>query len=784
MGIVADTIARLGAHRNVFRRKKVLTRKRQAGFVNIGAMGAALFGRKFTPQDLFRAGEVGAHYEVNDPTALLARRNLATWAEDISNPAWSKLNCTITGTDLITVTASTSTYCFENGPTNIPVNQLLTVSAEGVPGNSTKFGLYIGNTAVVQFTLSGAGSYNISSNTSSTGVQAGITANGDGSYRCWITATCAIAGPNWGFHHPTMTAGETVRCRKLQLERGTLTDYQKITDWNTEYIAACLERIALWQDSSGATACTGPEQPVGMWLDAKGNVVWGRGPDIAPALTTANWAVFNNDSTHIVTWQPGTGFRYQSDTTSPALSVQANGALVAGRWYEVTITVTNWVSGNMKTDSLGTAAATGFGASGQGNGTYRVKGKATGTSFSLTRSTTNVDLIVSAVTIREVPAGAHALQSVNNSRPMLKALYNLLLKTEQIADAVWVKTFAGTGVAPVITDRFGIAPDGTQTATRVQYDRGTGTTSSDFSYLAQGGLTTSSLLGRGKVWIKSNTAQNYQLKFWGPLGSGPTVTADQTWKLVDTGSQTIGSANAVRLILFGDTGASQTADVLIWHPDFRVEDDWRANLPPYQRVNVTTTGAADYDTVGFPFYLKFDGFDDSLVTDNIDFTSVDKVTLWAGSTKYNDTTSMVVELGSGVSSTTAGAFNMYFSAGLNGQVGVSSGNFYTASVSGTVQSTGQFSCVRCNQYDLSTATANCISQTYNGITDNTSRVATGTPVTGVFGNLPLNIGSRSSALRGNQRITAITARGSTTPASQAFIAKMNRWIANLMAVTI
>ena len=62
------------------------------------------------------------------------------------------------------------------------------------------------------------------------------------------------------------------------------------------------------------------------------------------------------------------------------------------------------------------------------------------------------------------------------------------------------------------------------------------------------------------------------------------------------------------------------------------------NLPPYQRVNTST----DYDTAGFPHYLKFDGIDDSLVTNSIDFTGTDKMTVFAGFRKLSSITQSIV----------------------------------------------------------------------------------------------------------------------------------------------
>jgi hypothetical protein len=68
------------------------------------------------------------------------------------------------------------------------------------------------------------------------------------------------------------------------------------------------------------------------------------------------------------------------------------------------------------------------------------------------------------------------------------------------------------------------------------------------------------------------------------------------------------------------------------------------NLPPYQRVNTATY----YDTVGFPLYLRADGVDDGMVTNSIDFTGTDKMTVVAGVRKLSDAARGVfAELGNG-----------------------------------------------------------------------------------------------------------------------------------------
>lgn len=55
------------------------------------------------------------------------------------------------------------------------------------------------------------------------------------------------------------------------------------------------------------------------------------------------------------------------------------------------------------------------------------------------------------------------------------------------------------------------------------------------------------------------------------------------------------------------------------------------NLPPYQRVTTST----DYDTAGFPMYLRFDGVDDYLSTGSINFTATDKMTVLSGARAFD-----------------------------------------------------------------------------------------------------------------------------------------------------
>ena len=200
--------------------------------------------------------------------------------------------------------------------------------------------------------------------------------------------------------------------------------------------------------------------------------------------------------------------------------------------------------------------------------------------------------------------GNHATQSITASRPTLSARYNLLTKTEDFSDAVWVKEFAGKASAPVVTNNYGVAPDGSITAARLQLALNGGTMTTDRSCLLQRPSLISGAAYASTFWVKSNTAQSYVVQQ--RLGlAAQNITIDQTWRAY-TYSQTVASDNTHWLALRGAQGTSDAADILIWHPQLIIG----ISAGPYQRVNTST----DYDTDEryFKKYLMFDGVDDYL----------------------------------------------------------------------------------------------------------------------------------------------------------------------------
>lgn len=116
-----------------------------------------------------------------------------------------------------------------------------------------------------------------------------------------------------------------------------------------------------------------------------------------------SWAVTGNDATHLATFSGGT-LRYQSDTTTPALMVQQGGVATPGQWYSITMVVTGWVSGQLKSDHFLDANGLAVVFPITAPGTYRVVGKCAsgGGSLTFTRNSPNVDVTIDSISLKVV----------------------------------------------------------------------------------------------------------------------------------------------------------------------------------------------------------------------------------------------------------------------------------------------------------------------------------------------------------------------------------------------
>ena len=87
---------------------------------------------------------------------------------------------------------------------------------------------------------------------------------------------------------------------------------------------------------------------------------------------------------------------------------------------------------------------------------------------------------------------------------------NRLPYSNDFTNAVWSKVSGGTGIAPTVTANYAISPDGTQNATRLQINKGSGTTSSDYSSIGDN-ISFFSSSGSLSIYIKSNDTNTYKI---------------------------------------------------------------------------------------------------------------------------------------------------------------------------------------------------------------------------------------------------------------------------------
>ena len=180
------------------------------------------------------------------------------------------------------------------------------------------------------------------------------------------------------------------------------------------------------------------------------------------------------------------------------------------------------------------------------------------------------------------------------------------------------------------------------------------------------------------------------------------------------------------------------------------------------------------------YYLEFDGSDDFLRTNNINFTGTDKVNLFAGVRKLSDNAQIVAEL-SEISNFNDGAF--YFAAGTD-----SGGIGYTSMARGTAfispsQIAGSFTHLAPDTAVLSVK--HDISNSLSGIRRNgvAGTDGTGDKGTGNFDNYPLYIGRRGgTSIPFNGHIYSLIGVGRLTSGNET--ADVEKELAKRTGVTL
>lgn len=359
--------------------------------------------------------------------------------------------------------------------------------------------------------------------------------------------------------------------------------------------------------------------------------------------------------------------------------------------------------------------------------------------------------------------GNHATQSNFSCRPTLSGRYNMLTHTEDFGGAAWLRTEcsvsinmglgpSGRQVEKIIPSTNVAAHSITQSVTsgteariarivikadgcdKVSMYPGSSNTFVNFNltagtYTVDSGVTSASMQALGDGWYECSA-------IW------PVGPALATFRIY-TSSGTIGASGVA-----GDGVSGLLIDTL----DIRALNDG-VGLPNYQKV----LDASNYNTEGFPLYLKFDGIDDYLQTASINFSTTDKMLVSAAVRKMTDTNvSVIVEL-SASSAANNGTFTLYAPPdalqATYGFVskGTSSSTAYVSDVTAPVTS------VLVSRLSIS---GNSVACRANGLSNGESASNQGT---GNYGNYPLYIGRRAGTSASfNGRIYSIVIRGAYT----------------------
>jgi hypothetical protein len=552
----------------------------------------------------------------------------------------------------------------------------------------------------------------------------------------------------------------------------------------------------LFQNQAGTTPVTAVEQPVSLMLDKS------KGGGAIGTNTVVN-GTFDADSdwTKGTGWTIGLGVATKIAGTAAELSQAVT--LTAGRYYIVTYTITR-TAGTLTMQFTGGTTVSGTARSAAGTFTDILTAVSGNTTLEFSADATFVGT-VDNVTLKEMPAGNHAYTpaAASTARPTLSAKYNLFNISTFVsspgsswqADSVTV-TLAQPDVD--LSNTAVLIDEGTATATH-QYRTSVGNT---FATPANTNFTM-------KFKVKDVDTQYMAIAVYGAFNTYVTVEFDLTagtvnrnaaanitlvssaitdigdgWQLCEITYNTPDTTAKSFRIGFSDGVASLVSTTgnlpsitgtsrkfYMCHPDCRISNDG-TSIPTYQRVTTST----DYDTVNFPPYLRFDGSNDYMLTNSIDFTGTDKMTVFAGVRKLSNATGILCELSTDTFNNN-GAFVINPAQG-NGQNYAFYGKGTTFAGLTATTFSSPISNVLSVAYDISKANQSVeILPNINGAIPVLSSASgsTGAMGTGNFGNYPIYIGMRAgTGTPFNGRLYSLITRGVQSTESE--ITNTEQWV--------
>lgn len=404
---------------------------------------------------------------------------------------------------------------------------------------------------------------------------------------------------------------------------------------------------ALWVDSN--TPLTALEQAVWMNLDRSRN------------LARSGELVANGDFSSATGWAvTGAGAAItggQGVFTAAATGAGfSQGIAIAGKTYEVVYTVVSVSAGAVRAY----AGSGGIGTNRTAPGTYREIIVASGTNLMSLTAIGTTTAVVDNVSFKEIP-GAHRIQPTSTARPILTARKNQFVNSAFLgggsAPTGWVASLA-TGTATPN----GVVDGNTVYRFAANLERPYFQTATALPLVGTGSVSLSASVGSiysGSISVQRaifcNTAVSTTVLYFvdGASVPGGTLVTPNT-RITAVISFTGASGTANYRIGAGATG-NDTVDLDISRPMLTLGG--MDQVGRYQRTGLSPQ-TGDYDAVGFPVGLRYDGIDDCMYTAApIDYSGTDKVEVVYPIRKESDASRGVLVEHSATASN-PGVFNM------------------------------------------------------------------------------------------------------------------------------